>query len=297
MFCKNCGNELTEGAMFCMKCGFKNGNGDQYCPTCGETLERGQGICVKCGYVIDDVEHVDVGHDKYIPMFKKEKYLSILSAILSIFFIASLIFMPIFKFEVEIDSNDFDELGDLSFDDFQNILKNDGVLVSNFSFFDDIISSFDVFGEEDADQFTKFFSFFLIALFVFMLIPVISSLKNLLGDFKSLEGNSSYAEKRYKHLKSVFTDTNIYNQARENSKLNGHIAALVMSFFVLFSYLCLGLTIPSNTADEFFYVPKMSSISIAIIVPIILIVANFCVAHLRTTLRDKIKEEILEIDK
>ena len=48
MFCRNCGNELMDGAIVCGRCGFAPGNGTSFCPHCGRPVMEGQAICLNC---------------------------------------------------------------------------------------------------------------------------------------------------------------------------------------------------------------------------------------------------------
>lgn len=50
MYCKNCGNELFQGASVCTQCGAQVGVGSSYCPNCGQQSDPLAVVCVKCGY-------------------------------------------------------------------------------------------------------------------------------------------------------------------------------------------------------------------------------------------------------
>ena len=49
MFCRNCGEVLTETDIFCIKCGFAAGDGIRYCASCGSETLPGATICDICG--------------------------------------------------------------------------------------------------------------------------------------------------------------------------------------------------------------------------------------------------------
>lgn len=49
MFCRNCGEVLTETDIFCIKCGFAAGDGINYCASCGSETLPGMMICDICG--------------------------------------------------------------------------------------------------------------------------------------------------------------------------------------------------------------------------------------------------------
>lgn len=53
MFCRNCGNELMDGAIVCGRCGFAPGNGTSFCPHCGHPVMAGQAICLNCGFSLE----------------------------------------------------------------------------------------------------------------------------------------------------------------------------------------------------------------------------------------------------
>lgn len=49
MHCKNCGEEIAQGAAVCLKCGFRAGEGTNYCGNCGGRINPGAAICLSCG--------------------------------------------------------------------------------------------------------------------------------------------------------------------------------------------------------------------------------------------------------
>lgn len=49
MYCRNCGNQLNDGAAVCLSCGVKVGVGKNYCPHCGAKPDPLASICVSCG--------------------------------------------------------------------------------------------------------------------------------------------------------------------------------------------------------------------------------------------------------
>lgn len=49
MFCRNCGNELLEGAEFCTSCGANPLKGNKFCNACGVEVRPEAEVCVKCG--------------------------------------------------------------------------------------------------------------------------------------------------------------------------------------------------------------------------------------------------------
>lgn len=52
MFCKNCGNEISDIAAVCVKCGVAKGNGNNFCPNCGTAVAAGACICTSCGVAL-----------------------------------------------------------------------------------------------------------------------------------------------------------------------------------------------------------------------------------------------------
>ena len=49
MYCRNCGNEVSEKAVMCVACGTPPMAGDKFCYNCkGETPPKGV-VCMKCG--------------------------------------------------------------------------------------------------------------------------------------------------------------------------------------------------------------------------------------------------------
>ena len=55
MMCKNCGNELVEGAKFCMECGTKVET-ELVCAECGMKLPLNAKFCMECGTKVESAE-------------------------------------------------------------------------------------------------------------------------------------------------------------------------------------------------------------------------------------------------
>ena len=54
MFCRGCGNKLSEGAAFCSSCGAKiQANAPGVCTVCGAELPEGAEFCIGCGAAIN----------------------------------------------------------------------------------------------------------------------------------------------------------------------------------------------------------------------------------------------------
>jgi hypothetical protein len=49
MYCRNCGNEVSEKAVMCVACGTPPLAGDKYCPNCKAETDKYATICMKCG--------------------------------------------------------------------------------------------------------------------------------------------------------------------------------------------------------------------------------------------------------
>ncbi|MBP7901867.1 MAG: TM2 domain-containing protein [Spirochaetes bacterium] len=49
MFCRECGNQISNNASFCPGCGVSAGKGSNFCPACASELSPGSEFCVKCG--------------------------------------------------------------------------------------------------------------------------------------------------------------------------------------------------------------------------------------------------------
>lgn len=49
MYCRNCGNEVSEKAIMCVACGTPPKAGDKYCHNCKAESTPGAAICMKCG--------------------------------------------------------------------------------------------------------------------------------------------------------------------------------------------------------------------------------------------------------
>ena len=72
MFCKNCGNEVNNGATVCLHCGVLMGVGNNYCSNCGFKPDPLAIICVRCGKPLkgsatnhaNNTNHVNVAPQK-----------------------------------------------------------------------------------------------------------------------------------------------------------------------------------------------------------------------------------------
>ncbi len=49
MFCKNCGNQISDVADFCTNCGVAKGKGTNFCSTCGNPINPNAAVCLSCG--------------------------------------------------------------------------------------------------------------------------------------------------------------------------------------------------------------------------------------------------------
>lgn len=64
MFCRNCGNLLTESETICRQCGFAVGTGEQFCEHCGSEVYPYAVSCETCGTAIN----------RYSPKKKKKTF-------------------------------------------------------------------------------------------------------------------------------------------------------------------------------------------------------------------------------
>ncbi len=49
MYCRNCANELVDGAVACTACGVNPLRANKFCNSCGEATAENAVICIKCG--------------------------------------------------------------------------------------------------------------------------------------------------------------------------------------------------------------------------------------------------------
>jgi TM2 domain-containing membrane protein YozV len=52
MYCRNCGNEVSEKAVMCVACGTPPSAGNKFCPNCKTETAPGATICMKCGVAL-----------------------------------------------------------------------------------------------------------------------------------------------------------------------------------------------------------------------------------------------------
>jgi hypothetical protein len=63
MYCRNCGNEVSEKAVMCVACGTPPMAGEKYCYNCKAETAPNATICMKCGVSLKN-EHVYPGEGK-----------------------------------------------------------------------------------------------------------------------------------------------------------------------------------------------------------------------------------------
>jgi hypothetical protein len=63
MYCRNCGNEVSEKAVMCVACGTPPMAGTKYCYNCKSETAPNATICMKCGVSLKD-EHLHPGEGK-----------------------------------------------------------------------------------------------------------------------------------------------------------------------------------------------------------------------------------------
>jgi len=54
MYCRNCGNEVSEKAVICVACGTPPKAGNKYCHNCKAETAYNTTICMKCGVSLND---------------------------------------------------------------------------------------------------------------------------------------------------------------------------------------------------------------------------------------------------
>ncbi len=53
MYCRNCGNEVSEKAVMCVACGTPPKAGNKYCYNCKAETAPNAVVCMKCGVALD----------------------------------------------------------------------------------------------------------------------------------------------------------------------------------------------------------------------------------------------------
>lgn len=104
MYCRVCGNHMSDNVVSCNKCGTKKGNGTKFCQMCGyRTAERAE-FCLYCGIRIKNITTQQI-KTKYLPNLHKQiktkkkimqalKLIFLLSIGLTILFIIILVIRP-----------------------------------------------------------------------------------------------------------------------------------------------------------------------------------------------------------
>ena len=63
MYCRNCGNEVSEKAVMCVACGTPPNAADKFCHNCKAETTPGATICMKCGVNLKGVPPQGEGKD------------------------------------------------------------------------------------------------------------------------------------------------------------------------------------------------------------------------------------------
>jgi hypothetical protein len=59
MYCRNCGNEVSEKAVMCVACGTPPKSGDKFCYNCKAETTPNAAICMKCGVSLKNENLID----------------------------------------------------------------------------------------------------------------------------------------------------------------------------------------------------------------------------------------------
>lgn len=54
MYCRNCGNEISDLAEICVKCGVRPKTGKSHCHNCGTKTSEIQVVCISCGASLEE---------------------------------------------------------------------------------------------------------------------------------------------------------------------------------------------------------------------------------------------------
>lgn len=57
MYCRNCGNEVSDKAVICVACGVPPMSGNRICPNCRVSTPENASYCVKCGIALKDTSN------------------------------------------------------------------------------------------------------------------------------------------------------------------------------------------------------------------------------------------------
>jgi hypothetical protein len=63
MYCRNCGNEVSDKAIMCVACGTPPKAGDKFCYNCKASTNPGTTICMNCGVGLGKGSYSGEGKD------------------------------------------------------------------------------------------------------------------------------------------------------------------------------------------------------------------------------------------
>ena len=96
MYCRSCGEPISEKAIKCLECNTVNGEGVDYCPYCGGYTTELTEFCRKCGAKLKTILPQRVKIERYNEIVKQIKSCKKIQGILKFFIIGSVVATVLF---------------------------------------------------------------------------------------------------------------------------------------------------------------------------------------------------------
>lgn len=104
MYCRECGNQISDSTVACSKCGTRKGVGVNYCPNCGFHTSQKTLYCLNCGAKQNNVMSPQMKKTKLEELQKRSKsvkrgmkigkFFAVAGGVLTVIFVAVLFLRP-----------------------------------------------------------------------------------------------------------------------------------------------------------------------------------------------------------
>lgn len=93
MYCRECGNQISDNAMKCTNCGTKAGEGFEFCGNCGQYTTEKMVHCRHCGAKINTIVPQKILKERIIDLQKRMKITKKINNVLKFICTGSLVVM------------------------------------------------------------------------------------------------------------------------------------------------------------------------------------------------------------
>lgn len=91
MYCRECGNQISDNSVSCSKCGTQKGIGVSFCQMCGFHTSEKMEYCLNCGAKLHNVVSPKMKKDRLLDLQKKTKSAKRMNNILKFICVGSVV--------------------------------------------------------------------------------------------------------------------------------------------------------------------------------------------------------------